>query len=71
MMALISSGLHKVGTELKTTQPRIFYNYIKMQIMLKLSTKDGNFQVFFILSLEFLSAGNYSWTAIASEYTDR
>ena len=59
MMAQISSDLHGVGIKLKTTQPIIFYNAIKMQIMLEFSTEDGQYQVFFILFLFFLSSRNY------------
>ena len=59
MMAQISSDLHGVGIKLKTTQPIIFYNVIKMCIVLELSTEDGQFQVLYILCLVFLSAGKY------------
>ena len=41
----MSSDLHGAGIKLKTTKPRIFYNYIKMRIMIEFSTEDGQFQV--------------------------
>ena len=39
MMAQMLSDLHGVGINLKTTQPRNFYNAIKTRIMIKLLTK--------------------------------
>ena len=58
-MDQMTSGLHVVGINLKTTQPRFFLNAIKMRIILELPTGDGQFQVFFILSLLFLFIGKY------------
>ena len=54
MMSQIPSDLHGVVTKLNTQQPRIFYNSIKIWIVLELSTEDVQFQVFLILVLVFL-----------------
>ena len=59
MIDQISSDLHVVGIKLNTSQPRVVYNDINMRIMIELSTKDGQFQLFFILYLVFLSDGKY------------
>ena len=56
-MDQMSADLHGVVIKLKTTQPKIVYNAIKMQIMLKFLTEDGQLQVFFIILLVFLSTG--------------
>ena len=59
MIYKILSYLHGVGIKLKTTQPIIIYNAIKMRIMVKVSTEDNQFQVLFVLSLVLLSDGKY------------
>ena len=61
MMYQILSYLHGVGIKLKTTQPIIIYNAIKMRIMVKVSTEDNQFQVLFVLSLVLLSDGKYGF----------
>ena len=64
MMAQISPYSHGVGIKLNTTRPRIFYNSIKMRIMLELPTEEGQFQLLFILSLVLLYAVNYIFNRI-------
>ena len=64
MMDQISSDLHVVGTMLKTTQPRIFYNAIKISIILEFLTEDGRFQVLFFLFLVLLSAVKYRFNQL-------
>ena len=64
IMVQISSDLHGVGINLKTTQPRIVYNTIKMGIVLEFSTEDGQFQVLFTLCLLLLSTVNYRFNQL-------
>ena len=64
MMDQMSSGLHGVDIKLKTTQHRILYNIIKMQIIPEFSTEYGQFQVLYILYLVLLSDGKYRFNQI-------
>ena len=64
MMDEMSSDLHGVEMKLRTTQPRIVWNVIKIQIMLELSTEDGQFRVLYILCLVLLSDGKYRFDQI-------
>ena len=48
-MDKISSDLHGEEINLKTTQPKIIYNAIKMRIMLELLSEYGQFKVLFKL----------------------
>ena len=64
IMDKMSSDLHGVVIKFNNTKPSIVYNNIKMRIMLDLSTEDGQFQVLFILCLEFLSVGNYRFNKL-------
>ena len=53
----MSSDLHAVGINFKTTQPKIVYNDIKTRIIIELLTEGGHFQSLFILVLVFLPNG--------------
>ena len=56
----ISSDLHRVVFRLKTTQPKIVWNYIKMKIMSgRFLTEEDRCQGLFILLLLIMSAGKY------------
>ena len=59
MMDQMSSGLNGVEIKLKTAQPKIAYNVIRMRIMLEFSIEDGQFRVLYTLYLVLLSAGKY------------
>ena len=64
MMDKMSSGLHGLVIKLKTTQPKMVQNVIKMQTMPELSTEDDHFWVLFTLYLVLLSAGKYRLSQI-------
>ena len=64
MVAQMLSYLREVGIKLKTTQPRLFKNTIKMWIILAFSTEDSQFQVLFILSLELMYAVKYRFNQL-------
>ena len=59
MMDQISSDLHRVGIKFNTTQTRIVWNVIKIQIMPELSTEDGQFWLLYILCLVLLFSIKY------------
>ena len=49
MMDKMSPDLYGLGIKLKTTQPTIFNNPINMQIIIELSTEEGQFKVLYTL----------------------
>ena len=64
MMDKMSSGAYGVEIKLKTAQPKIAYNVIRMRIMLEFSTEDGQFHALFTLYLVLLSAGKYIFSLL-------
>ena len=64
MMDKMSSGSHGMEIKLKTTQPKILQNVIRMRIMLEFSIEDVQFRVLFTLYLVLLSSGKYRFSQI-------
>ena len=55
----MSPSLHVMVIKLKTAQPRIVWNSIKMRIILELLIEDVQFQLIIMLLLVLLYAGKY------------